>query len=237
LKINEKIFIGFIANAIMIVLIVLVSLVSVVPANYIPSWAINEGNVIYRGNIEKKNISLMFNVYWGSEQVEDILDILKDNEIKATFFIGGCWADDNNSIIQRMKDEGQEIGNHGYFHKDHTKLSNAKNSEEITLTGSLIEKICGTVPTLFAPPSGAYNKTTVNICSELGYKVIMWSKDTIDWRDKDAEICYSRAVKNPANGDLILMHPMEHTVKALQKIIDFYKQNGYNIVTVSENIA
>jgi len=221
----------------MLVLIVLVSLVTVVPASYVPSWAQNQDNVIYKGNTENKNISLMFNVYWGSAQVEQILDILKEKQVKATFFLGGCWADDNTEIIKRIYEEGNELANHGYFHKDHTKLSKEKNIEEISLTSEFIEKVCGVKPVLFAPPSGAYNKTTVLVCQELGYKMIMWSKDTIDWRDKDENLCYSRAVKNPSNGDLILMHPMEDTVKALPKIIDFYKQNGYNIVTVSENIA
>jgi len=237
LKINEKIFVSLIANVVMLVLIVLVSLVTVVPASYVPSWAQNQDNVIYKGNTENKNISLMFNVYWGSAQVEQILDILKEKEVKATFFLGGCWADDNTEIVKRIYEEGNELANHGYFHKDHTKISKEKNIEEISLTSEFIEKVCGVKPVLFAPPSGAYNKTTVLVCQELGYKMIMWSKDTIDWRDKDEKLCYSRAVKNPSNGDLILMHPMEDTVKALPKIIDFYKQNGYNIVTVSKNIA
>ena len=237
MKINEKIFISFVANLIMVVLVVMVSLVTVVPKSYIPSWAVASENVIYRGNTNNKNISLMFNVYWGSDEVEQILDILTEKEVKATFFLGGSWADDNNDLILKIYEQGYEIGNHGYFHKDHTKISKEKNIQEISLTSELIEKICGNKVTLFAPPSGAYNKAMVNVCNDLGYKVIMWSKDTIDWRDKDENLCYNRAIKNPANGDLILMHPMVHTVKALPKIIDFYKQNGYNIVTVSENIA
>jgi peptidoglycan/xylan/chitin deacetylase (PgdA/CDA1 family) len=237
LKINEKIFISFVANIVMIVLVILVSLVTVIPKSYIPSWAIASDNVFYKGNSDNKNVSLMINCYWGTKEVEQILDILKEKEVKATFFLGGCWADDNNDLVVRMYEEGNEIGNHGYFHKDHTKLSKEKNIQEITLTSELIEKICGYKIKLFAPPSGAYNKATVNICNDLGYKVIMWSKDTIDWRDKDADLCYNRAIKNPENGDLILMHPMVHTVTALPKIIDFYKQKGYNIVTVTENIT
>jgi peptidoglycan/xylan/chitin deacetylase (PgdA/CDA1 family) len=64
----------------------------------------------------------------------------------------------------------------------------------------------------------------------------MWSKDTIDWRDKDTAIIYKRATSNPENGDLILMHPKEHTLKVLPDIIDFYLGKGFNLVTVSENI-
>ena len=64
----------------------------------------------------------------------------------------------------------------------------------------------------------------------------MWSKDTIDWRDKDENTILSRATKNLSNGDLILMHPKEHTLNVLPKIIDFILENGYNIVTVGKNI-
>lgn len=221
----------------MLALIITVSIITVVPKNYIPSWAAQSENVFYKGNPDNKGVSLMFNVYWGTKETGEILDILAEKEVKATFFLGGSWADDNTAMINRIKDEGHEIGNHGYFHKDHTKLSREKNIEEIKLTGELIEKVSGYKVTLFAPPSGAYNRATVAVASELGYKVIMWSKDTIDWKDKDKDICYTRAVKNPAYGDMILMHPMEHTVKALPEIIDFYRQNEYNILTVSQNIA
>ena len=65
----------------------------------------------------------------------------------------------------------------------------------------------------------------------------MWSKDTIDWRDKDESLVFSRATKNLKGGDLILMHPTEHTKNALKKILDYYKENGFSAVTVSEHIA
>ena len=90
--------------------------------------------------------------------------------------------------------------------------------------------------TLFAPPSGAYNNKTLEIANNLNYKTIMWSKDTIDWRDKDENLIYSRATNNAKNGDLILMHPTQETLSALPKIIEFYKNNNFNLTTVSNNI-
>ena len=68
---------------------------------------------------------------------------------------------------------------------------------------------------LFAPPSGSFNKSTLDACKELGYSVIMWSKDTIDWRDKDANLIYTRATNNISGGDFILAHPTEYTLKSL----------------------
>ncbi len=91
---------------------------------------------------------------------------------------------------------------------------------------------------LFAPPSGSYNKKTVEMANELGYKTIMWTegRDTIDWRDKDSEVIYSRAIKNCKGGDFVLMHPTEATKNALDRIIKTLKQQGFELCTVSENL-
>ena len=194
-------------------------------------------SAIYRGNTEKNNVSLMFNVYENTSIVNQIVKTLKDNGVVATFFVGGCWADDNIETLKSILDGGNELANHGYFHKDHAVISNEKNREEIYNNGVLIKSLVGVDMTLFAPPSGSYKEDTLKIANELGYKVIMWSKDTIDWRDKNEDVVYSRATKNAGNGDLILMHPKAHTLNVLGEIIDFYKSNGYNLVTVSENIG
>ncbi len=71
----------------------------------------------------------------------------------------------------------------------------------------------------------------------MGLKTILWSKDTIDWRDKNKSDCYTRATKDVKGGDLILMHPMEHTLAALPEILSYYKQQGLRAITVSENIG
>ncbi|NLK17397.1 MAG: polysaccharide deacetylase family protein [Clostridiales bacterium] len=194
-------------------------------------------NAIYRGNPEKNNVSIMINVYWGTEHIDGMLKALADNGVKATFFIGGSWANRHPEVLKNIHDEGHELGNHGYFHKDHKKLSFAKNTEEILICEKIIETICGVKTALFAPPSGSYNNTTLKAAAELGYKTIMWSKDTIDWRDKDQDKIYSRATKNLKNGDLVLMHPTEATLAVLDKIIKYYKRQGFSVVTVSENIA
>lgn len=196
----------------------------------------NSLNAIYRGNISNKNVSLMINVYWGTEYIEPMLEVLKQENVKATFFVGGTWVASNSEVLKKIYEDGHEIGNHGYYHKDHKYLSNERNQEEIYVNHKLVKEILGIEMTLFAPPSGSYNNATLEIANNLGYKTIMWSKDTIDWRDKDSNLAYTRATKNPKNGELILMHPTEHTLKALPDIIKFYKENEFNIVTVSDNI-
>ena len=192
--------------------------------------------VYYNGDKSSKNVSLMINVYWGTEYLDTMLEILKENDVKTTFFIGGTWAVLNEDMLQKIYQDGHEIANHGYHHKDHDKLDEKGNLDEISTTHTIVKELLNVEMELFAPPSGAYDKTTVSVASSLGYKTIMWTRDTVDWRDKDAELIYSRAIKNASGGDLILMHPTEKTVEALPRIIDWFKQNGFNLTTVSQTI-
>ena len=191
---------------------------------------------IYRTGDKKAGVSLMFNVYWGTDEVYRILDILEKHEAKATFFIGGCWADDNVDCIKIIHEKGHELGNHGYFHKDHAKLSLAQNQKEIAQCNRFLQLAAGEKITLFAPPSGVYGEATLTACRALGMKTILWSKDTIDWRDKDSSLIYTRATKNVEKGDFILMHPMPETADALEDIIRYYERNSLPLVTVSENL-
>lgn len=167
----------------------------------------NSIDAIYHGNTEKNNVCLMINVYWGTEFIEPMLEVLKNENVKTTFFVGGTWASSNTEVLKKIFDDGHEIANHGYYHKDHKYLSYQRNQEEIFITHKLIKEIIGVEMNLFAPPSGSYNTQTLQIANNLGYKTIMWTKDTIDWRDKDSNLAFSRATKNAKNGDLVFDAP------------------------------
>ncbi len=228
--------VSLITNGIIFSLLLIVCLVCFMPNVYVDALAVNE-NVFYNGNKNSNKVSLMFNVYWGTDEVNQILDILDEYSIKCTFFLGGCWADDNSAVVKKIFEKGHELANHGYFHKEHNKLNLAQNNEEISHCGDLIKHITGYQMNLFAPPSGAYNEETISGATSLGYRVIMWSKDTIDWRDKDKTLVYKRATQEVKGGDLILMHPMKHTVEALKDILQFYTQNNLCVTTVTDNIT
>lgn len=234
-KLNKKITI--VTNVMLAVLFSVVCAVCFFTGGAAPIYGGNSLSAIYNGNRQNKNVSLMFNVYENAEVVEDIIKTLDDFGAKATFFVGGCWADDNVNTLKEIVAHGHEIANHGYFHKDHKKLSLEQNRQEIALTDTLVQALCGVKPTLFAPPSGSFSQYTLEAAYELGHKVIMWSKDTIDWRDSDLSKIYNRATSNPENGDLILMHPKPHTLKVLPRIIEFYRDLGFNLVSVTENVT
>lgn len=191
-------------------------------------------NLYYGGNEESDAVGLTFNVYESTENVLSILDILDEYEAKATFFIGGSWADDNVDCVREIYNRGHGMGSHGYFHKDHSKMSYDANLEEIRPSVKLLEMICGQKVELFAPPSGAFCENTLSACAYLGMKVIMWSRDTIDWRDNNEEWIYSRATKELKAGEFILMHPKDVTVKTLPRILNYIRENGLKTGTVSQ---
>ena len=225
-----------ITNTALAVILLAVGTVCFLPSAISPAGKLSD-RVYYSGNTDSSYVSVMINVYWGTEYIPAMLDVLDEYKAKATFFIGGSWADDNTEMLRAIAERGHELGNHGYFHKDQDKLSYEKNAEEIRLCGELVEKLTGVSPALFAPPSGACSENTVNAAESLGYKVILWSKDTIDWRDRDASLIYRRATKDVAGGDLVLMHPTAETVSALPSILAYYREQQLEVVSVSENIS
>lgn len=224
-----------VVNCLIVLILAGLSVLAIWGGNMLVNTSTVSG-VYYNGDKSSKNVSLMINVYWGTEYLDQMLEILKENDVKTTFFIGGTWAVLNEDMLQKIYQDGHEIANHGYHHKDHDKLDEKGNLDEISTTHTIVKELLNVEMNLFAPPSGAYDKTTVSVASSLGYKTIMWTRDTVDWRDKDAELIYSRAIKNAGGGDLILMHPTEKTVEALPRIIDWFKQNGFNLTTVSQTI-
>lgn len=197
----------------------------------------DSSNLFYSAK-EGSGVSLMFNVYEHTDNVFKILDILDEYEVKCTFFIGGSWADDNVDCVREIYKRGHEPASHGYFHKDHSRMTSKEaNLEEIRPSVKLINMICGTDISLFAPPSGSFCEATLNACAELGLRVIMWSRDTIDWRDQDVNLIYTRATNKLENGEFVLMHPTGCTVTALPKILSYIRDNGLKAVTVSQNLG
>ncbi len=193
-----------------------------------------DSRVIYSGNAEKNNVCFMINVYQNTDIVLDMLDIFDVYNVKTTFFVGGSWAVKNIDVVREIYVRGHELGNHGFYHKDQNKLSFDENIQEIEMCHKVVSENLGIEMNLFAPPSGAYDITTVDAATSLNYSTIMWTHDTIDWRDKDADLIFKRATKDLSNGDLILMHPTEKSIQALTGILSTAINNGFNPTTVSE---
>lgn len=219
-----------------IIISILILLVVFTNVSYVTTYSSTNNIVVYHGNKESNNASLMVNVYWGNEYISQMLKIFKDNNIITTFFIGGTWANKYPDLLQEIANHGHEIANHGFFHKDGKTLNYKDNYDEINTTHELIKSIINVEMNLFAPPSGSFGDNTISACKNLGYTPIMWTYDTIDWRDQDCTLILKRTTKKIEGGNLILMHPTKATVGALQNIIDAYNNAGINITTVSNTI-
>lgn len=221
-------------NIIIASVLIVVAMVSLNVSYITPA----SGNTaIYHGNTNRSEVALMFNVYWGTEYIEPILQVLETHSAKATFFVGGSWVAKNGDTLKKIVSKGHEIGCHGYSHKDAKDLTYAQNTDEIMLTNKLVKELTGINIRLFAPPSGSLGSEMFRACQDLNLDVIMWTRDTIDWRDKDSNLVLKRATKDIQNGDFILMHPTEHTLKALPLIIGTLEGKGLSLKTVSQCLA
>lgn len=177
------------------------------------------------------------NVDWGEEYIPTMLEILKKEDIKITFFITGRWASKNPELLTKIDAQGHEIANHGYSHKLPSKISLKENIDEIKKTEDAIFQILGKKTRLYAPAAGDYNKEVLRISNELGYRVILWSVDTIDWKKGSTkDVILKRVMKKDHKGAILLMHPKEETIKALPLLIKNIKEEGINICSVSKLI-
>lgn len=192
---------------------------------------------IYRGNPAKPMVSIMINVAWGNEYLPSILKTLKENKVKATFFLDGSWTSKFPEEAKKIVMEGHEIGNHAYSHPAMSKLSTGRIEQEILRTNDIIQRVTGVEPTLFAPPSGDYDDRTVKIAFRHHMKTILWTADTVDWKKPTPEQWLQNVRNKIGNGTLILMHPTESTAQALPTLIKEIKQKNLAIGTVSQTIS
>ncbi|HLR21420.1 MAG TPA: polysaccharide deacetylase family protein [Tissierellaceae bacterium] len=219
----------------MIILIILLIVIPLIVLNWTKTEDVFKEDIFYQGIKDEKVVSFACNIDWGNESIEDMLNIFKDRNINITFFPTGKWAEKNPKLLKNIYDDGHEIGNHGYSHVDYDKLSLSENIEQIKKADSIIKNIIGEKPIYFAPPSGAFSDSTIKAADDLDYKTIMWSVDTIDWREDSTEdVIVERVLSNIHNSAIVLMHPTEETNKALPKIIESLLKQGYNIGRISD---
>ncbi|HSH34986.1 polysaccharide deacetylase family protein [Schnuerera sp.] len=194
-------------------------------------------DIYYKGNVDEKIVSFACNIDWGEEYIQPMLDVFSEYNISITFFVTGTWAKKNPELLKTIYEAGHQIGNHGYRHIDYDKLNYEKNKEEILKAHNIIYDILDVESMYFAPPSGAYNDNTIQAAKDLNYDIIMWSVDTIDWReDSTKEVIVKRVTNKIHDSAIVLMHPTKETVKSLPEIISYLFDKGYKIGTVSDII-
>lgn len=191
---------------------------------------------LYRAHPDKPVVSLLINVAWGNEYLQDMLTVLKKHHVKATFFLEGRWTKNNPELAKMIAEEGHEIGNHSYTHPNMQTLSTQATQEELRKTNEIIEAVTGKKIQWFAPPSGSFRDETITLAAKQGMGTVMWSVDTIDWQKPSPEVLIERVLSKLHPGAFILMHPTESTAQSLETLIINIKKKDLHVLTVSEAV-
>lgn len=166
-----------------------------------------------------------------SKYTEELLQILKEYNASATFFVVGSRIQKYGDVIEKIKEDGHQIGSHGINHEDFTKVSTEELKNILEETKNLLEQH-GITQTLVRPPYGSINKT---VRENIGYPIILWSIDTRDWEHRDSEKGAQIIIEDIESGSIILMHDLyQSTIEMVRKVLPILKEQGYEFVTVEQ---
>ncbi len=169
---------------------------------------------------------------------EAVLDALKANGARATFFILGKNIGLNQNTLKRMAEEGHQLASHSWSHPRLDDLSSSAVRSQMTRTMDKVEELTGQKVTMMRPPFGATNRLTRRVLAELGLPVILWGIDTLDWKTKSASKTAQAILKGADNGVIILCHDtVESTARALETALPELVQKGFQLVTVAEMMS
>jgi peptidoglycan-N-acetylglucosamine deacetylase len=203
-----------------------------------PVFSTKDGpKAVYRG---EKDIALTFNIGWGDEKAEPILDALKKENVKAaTFFLAGSWAERHPDIVSRIVKEGYEIGILGYAYEDYSELEEGKIGKDISKAKEAFRKLNIKDIKLLRAPTGHFDQRSLKVAERYGYTMVHWSVDSKDWTNPGVKIIQEN-IKKADKGDIILLHASDsakQTADALPGIIQELQGKGLKLVTVSQLIA
>ena len=183
-----------------------------------------------RADPEEKLVALTFDDGPHPVYTEEILDVLDQAGVEASFFMMGKEAELYPDVVKKVSDAGHLIGNHTYTHANVCQISAEETVEEITKTNDILEGLTGKRPQFFRPPFGCKNEA---LEKQTGMFWIFWDVDTLDWNCQNAEQVYCQVVKNVEENDIILMHDAyPSTVEAVRELIPALQEMGYTFVTV-----
>ena len=201
---------------------------------------IEKYNGIALGNNEKQYIYLTFDLGYEAGYTANILDVLKENNTPATFFITAHYLNTAEDLVKRMIDEGHIVGNHTVNHKSMPDISDEElRNEVMTLHQSIYEKFKYEMKYL-RPPKGEFSERTLALTETLGYKTVMWSFAYVDW-EENRQPSHDKALKtimdNLHNGEIMLLHATSKTnSEIMSEMIQKIKQEGYEIKSLDDFI-
>ncbi|TYQ15527.1 UNVERIFIED_CONTAM: peptidoglycan-N-acetylmuramic acid deacetylase [Acetivibrio alkalicellulosi] len=193
---------------------------------------------VYLGDTSSNKIYLTFDEGYENGYTPKILDVLKDNNVKAMFFITGPYLKEHEDLVKRMVEEGHVVGNHTVHHPSLPSLDNKKIEDEILGLEDAFSKIFGKKMKYLRPPKGEYSERTLAVTQKLGYTNLFWSFAYDDWyRDKvrGADYAYEKVINNLHNGAVILLHAVsKDNADALDSIIKGAREKGFEFGDVND---
>ena len=204
----------------------------------IPTASVNNKLLpIYNVQTDTNKVALTMNCAWNADDIDQILEVLKQNNAKITFFLVGDWIDKFPEAVKKIYEDGHEIASHSNTHPHVNNLTYEENIEEIEKSNEKIEKITGQRTQIYRAPYGEYNNTVIQAAQDKGYYTIQWSLDTLDYTGLTGDEMWNRIQDKVKSGDIILTHNgTKHTADSLDMLIKNIKQKGFEIVTVSNLI-
>ena len=142
---------------------------------------------IYCVETGEKKVAVTFDAAWGADDTERLIEILKNHNAKATFFVVGEWAEKYPDSVKAFYASGHEIGNHSASHNMYSSLTESEIIKDITLCNEAVKKAIGVTPVLLRAPSGDYTNDTITAATKLNMKTIQWSVDSLDWKGLDTD--------------------------------------------------
>lgn len=193
---------------------------------------------IYCVENSKKQIAISFDAAWGADDTDELIKILGEYKVKATFFVVGAWVDKYPEEVKRLADAGHRIENHSNSHPHMTKISTEKMVEELRACNEKIASITGRKPILFRPPYGDYNNAVIETVESQDMYTIQWSVDSLDWQDSaTAQSIIKNVTSKVCDGSIILCHnDAEYTPDALPTILKTLQDEGYEFVLIEDLI-
>ncbi len=192
---------------------------------------------IYCVQRDQKLVSISFDAAWGNEDTQQLIDILGQYQIPATFFVVGEWVDKYPESVKALHDAGHEIMNHSNTHAHYPQLSADQVVADLNACNDKIEAVTGVRPTLVRLPYGDYDDNSVNAVRSIGMEPIQWDVDSLDWKDLSAGEITRRVTSKVQPGSIVLFHNAAlHTPEALPTIIQTLLQEGYTFVPISQII-
>lgn len=192
---------------------------------------------IYRVERADNKIAVTFDVAWENSNTNELLDILKEYDAKATFFITGDWCDRYPDDVKKFADAGHEIENHSDQHP-HVEGINVNDLINDTRECSRkIKMITGKEPVLYRAPYGEYDDSLLTTLEGMGLKTIQWDVDSVDWNKPTSEQITKKVLENTKSGSILLFHnDLQNTTEALPNVLKGLKEKGFEFVTVDELI-